>query len=82
MAFISYEDREPLDPTLAAEYEQARQATGGVVPNILRIHSHRPAALASHMGLYKTLMFERSALSRAQREMIAVVVSQVNKCHY
>ncbi len=82
MAFISYADGEPLDPKLAAVYESARQMTGGVVPNALRVHSHRPAALAAHMGLYKTLMFERSALSRAQREMIAVVVSQINRCHY
>ncbi len=82
MAFISYGDREPLDPMLAAVYEQARRAMGGVVPNILRIHSHRPAALAAHMGLYETVMFAHSALSRAQREMIAVVVSQINRCHY
>ena len=33
--------------------------------------------------LYKELMISpRSPLSRAQREMIATAVSQVNACHY
>jgi AhpD family alkylhydroperoxidase len=29
-----------------------------------------------------TLMRGRSALSRTQREMIGVVVSSINNCHY
>jgi hypothetical protein len=41
-----------------------------------------PAALRAHYDLYRTLMFGRSELSRAQREMIAVVVSKTNGCHY
>jgi AhpD family alkylhydroperoxidase len=32
--------------------------------------------------LYGTLLFAESPLSRAQREMIAVVTSQVNECVY
>ncbi|MFH1417121.1 MAG: peroxidase-related enzyme [Planctomycetota bacterium] len=82
MAFIPYADQEPLSPELAELYERCRDPESGRVANILRIHSHCPAALEAHLGLYKTLMLERSALSRAQREMIAVVVSQVNACHY
>jgi alkylhydroperoxidase family enzyme len=34
------------------------------------------------MRLYSTIMFGDSPLSRTQREMIAVVTSQVNECHY
>jgi uncharacterized peroxidase-related enzyme len=34
------------------------------------------------MDLYLTLMFEKSPLSRSQREMIAVVVSEANQCEY
>jgi uncharacterized peroxidase-related enzyme len=82
MAFISYADDDPLDPKLAALYERVRDPKHGVVDNILRIHSHNPASADAHFALYKTLMFGRSGLSRIQREMIAVVVSQINQCHY
>ena len=82
MAFISYVDKDPLDPKLAEIYEQIRHPASGVVPNIMRTHSHHTAALGAHLNLYQTLMFGRSQLSRAQREMIAVVVSQINDCHY
>ena len=82
MAFITYADDDPLDPKLAAMYERVRDPEHGVVDNILRIHSHNPASAEAHLSLYKTLMFGRSPLSRVQREMIAVVVSQVNTCHY
>ena len=34
------------------------------------------------MGLYTTVMFGASELSRAQREMLATVVSVANRCHY
>jgi len=82
MAFISYADDEPLDPTLAAIYERVRDPKRGIVDNILRVHSHNPPSAEAHLLLYKTLMFGRSGLTRIQREMIAVVVSQVNTCHY
>jgi uncharacterized peroxidase-related enzyme len=66
---------------LAEQYGRMKDAAGNVA-NILSIHSLNPAGLRSHFDLYKTLMFGRSDLSRAQREMIAVVVSKTNACHY
>lgn len=54
----------------------------GKIDNILKIHSLNPPSLAGHYDLYKTIMYGRSPLSRAQREMIAVVVSAANECHY
>ncbi|MBN2560693.1 MAG: carboxymuconolactone decarboxylase family protein [Phycisphaerae bacterium] len=82
MAFISYADSKPLDPELAEVYERIRDRASGLVPNILRIHGYSPAALRAHFDLYKALMVKRSELSRAQREMIAIVVSQINGCFY
>ena len=55
---------------------------GGAVDNILKIHSLNPPSLRGHFDFYKTLMRGRSPLSRVQREMIAVVVSATNRCHY
>jgi alkylhydroperoxidase family enzyme len=50
--------------------------------NILRIHGVNPPVLRAHFELYKTTMFGQSPLTRMQREMIAVVVSATNGCHY
>jgi uncharacterized peroxidase-related enzyme len=54
----------------------------GIVDNILKIHSLNVKSLKTHYDLYAHLMRGRSGLSRAQREMIAVVTSAVNHCHY
>jgi alkylhydroperoxidase family enzyme len=50
------------------------------VDNIMKIHSLNPASLSGHFELYAALMRGRSDLSRVQREMIAVVVSALNRC--
>ncbi len=59
---------------------QRRQA--GALANILKIHSLAPETLSAHLGLYLAVMHAPGELSRTQREMIAVVVSSVNGCHY
>jgi alkylhydroperoxidase family enzyme len=41
-----------------------------------------PPVLRASMQLYKAVMYGESALSRAQREMLAVVVSKYNACVY
>lgn len=83
MAHIDYADEaNNPDPKLIEMYDRLRDPRHGQVDNILRIHGHNPPSLTAHMGLYKTLMFGRSPLSRARREMIAVAVSRTNGCHY
>jgi len=52
------------------------------VDNILSIHSLSSASLRGHMQLYRALMFGKSPLTRAEREMLAVTVSTLNECHY
>lgn len=66
---------------LAELYRTLRAPRGGV-DNILKIHSLNPPSLAAHFELYRTVIRGRSGLSRAEREMIAVVVSAANRCHY
>ncbi len=66
---------------LGESYSRMREPDG-TVDNILTIHSLNPASLRAHFDLYKVCMYGASELSRAQREMIAVVVSAVNRCHY
>ncbi len=73
----------PEDATgeLEAVYDQAKRRAGRVY-NILKVMSRGPHALRASMDLYLAIMHGPSALSRAQREMLAVVVSAVNQCHY
>jgi len=66
---------------LAPLYEQMKDASGRVA-NILKVQSLSPRTLAAHFAFYRELMFGKSPLSRIQRELIAVAVSQANNCHY
>ena len=54
----------------------------GFVPNVLRVMSLRPEHLVAWWGYIQELMTGESGLTKAQREMIAVVVSVENQCHY
>jgi alkylhydroperoxidase family enzyme len=50
--------------------------------HILVAHSLNPDSVRAHLALYRTVMFGRSRLSRAEREAIAVCASAANDCHY
>ncbi len=52
------------------------------VDHVLKIHSLNPESLRYHHEYYAHLMRGPSNLSRAEREMIAVVVSGANDCFY
>jgi uncharacterized peroxidase-related enzyme len=81
MAYIPMLDDEDAPEDLRQMY--ARMTPPGTpLDNILRVHSLNPKSLQVHYDLYKVLMYGPSDLSRAEREMIAVVVSRVNDCHY
>ena len=54
----------------------------GKVYNILRVQSLNPKSLGASMALYMQVMKGPSPLSRAQRELLAVVVSKTNHCEY
>jgi uncharacterized peroxidase-related enzyme len=74
---------EPEDSTgeLKEEYEAAVRRAGKV-SNILKVQSLNPGALRASMQLYRATMFAASGLSRADREMLATVVSWANRCFY
>ena len=50
--------------------------------NILLVHGIHSRVMRHHYDLYVELMRGRGPLSLTQREMIAVVVSAMNACHY
>jgi uncharacterized peroxidase-related enzyme len=68
---------------LLKEISDEAIARAGKVFNVVSIQSLRPDVLQAGLEIYKALMLsDRSPLSRAQREMIAVAVSRANDCHY
>ncbi len=81
MAYIRYIPDDEAYPELLELYDRYRNPDGRL-DNILRIHGLNPPSLKAHFDLYATLMRGRSPLTRIQREMIAVVVSAANECHY
>lgn len=56
--------------------------TRGKIAEIHKIQSLNPEALVAHMDLYMAVMFGKSPLKRAQREMLGVVTSATNRCEY
>jgi uncharacterized peroxidase-related enzyme len=66
---------------LAAEYGAAIERAGKVF-NIVKAMCLNPRVLNRSMALYAAIMFGPSELSRAERELLAVVVSTANDCHY
>ncbi|MEE9582669.1 MAG: carboxymuconolactone decarboxylase family protein [Acidimicrobiia bacterium] len=61
---------------------QARTKSAGRLWEIVAIQSLSPETLRESMRMYGQVMFGESPLSRSHREMIAVVTSQANDCHY
>ena len=54
----------------------------GKLAGIHKAQSLRPESIVRHIDLYMEIMFSRSELSRADREMMAVIVSVSNGCEY
>ena len=82
MAWIQTVDGAEATGIVKEEYDAAI-ARAEHLPNIVKLFSVRPKSMRAFFELYKVVMRdETSPLSRTQREIIATVVSQVNKCHY
>lgn len=62
-------------------YEEALQRAGRIW-NIVATMSPNGPVMRDSMRLYSAVMHGQSPLTRAQREMIAVVTSQANGCDY
>lgn len=63
------------------EYDKAMRRAGRIW-NIVSIQCQLPQVMRDSLRLYQSIMFGPSPLSRAQREMMAVVTSDANDCHY
>ena len=82
MAWIQIVDESDAGLELRALYDPVIDSETGRVDEILRVHSLHPAGLASHTSLYTSAMRSTPTLRKTEREMIALVVSTLNDCHY
>lgn len=69
-------------PEHIAKYFDVCDEKLGFVPNVLRAYAFDPAKFDAFSAMYNDLMLADSGLSKLEREMIAVVVSSINKCFY
>ena len=81
MAWIELIHEDRAEGLLAQIYESARKRAGRVY-NVLKIQSQNASALQAMLLLYEAVSRGESPLSRAQREMLAVIVSKTNGCDY
>ena len=71
----------PLPPRTARFFEICEEKLG-LVPNVLQAYAFNVEKLDAFSAMYNDLMLGDSGLSKLEREMIAVVVSSINRCHY
>jgi uncharacterized peroxidase-related enzyme len=81
LTWLEVPDEASLPAEVKALYEAPLEKLG-FVPNVLRLYALRPTHLLHWNDHYEELMKGDSGLSKAEREMIAVVVSVANECRY
>jgi len=72
---------DPL-PEKTAKYFAVCEDKLGLVPNVLKAYAFDIDKLNAFSAMYNDLMLADSGLSKLEREMIAVVVSSINRCWY
>ena len=82
MAWIETVDDREWEGELAELHPQVVDREYGRVDHIMAIHSLDPGSLRAHLALYTQAMKGTASLRKVDREMIALVVSVVNECHY
>ena len=81
MAWIEMIEPARARGKLQEEFERAVRRAGKVF-NILKIQSLNATTLHASMEMYLAAMYGASGLSRAERELLATVVSWANDCFY
>jgi uncharacterized peroxidase-related enzyme len=77
MTAFSVPTRDDVTPDNQAIFDNLKKALG-FVPNLYATFAHSPTAL----GTYLALQNAKSSLQPKEREVINLVVSQVNDCEY
>jgi uncharacterized peroxidase-related enzyme len=81
MSFIKEVEPGQADGLLKDVYKEIC-GKRGKISNIMKVQSLSPQAMKNHLDLYMTLLYGKSGLKRVERELVATVVSNENKCAY
>ena len=81
ISYLRVPESAELPADVQALHQKALEKIG-FLPNVMRAWAIRPDHLLAWRAHYELIMTGPSKLSKAQREMIAVAVSGVNRCFY
>ena len=82
MPWIETQREDEWGDDLADLYGELVDREHGRIDNIMQIHSLDPKGMAGHLGVYTAAMSGTRTLRKVERELIALVVSDINECHY
>lgn len=82
MAWIETIPDDSWSGPLEEIYEEVVDKHYRRVDEIMAVHSLNPRALRAHANLYQSAMAGTKGLRKVERELIALVVSLENECHY
>ena len=81
ISFLPVPDREDVPDGVARLWDKAREAFG-FVPNVFRAQAVNGEQFLAWWGYFNLLVNKEGHLSNSDRELLAVVVSSVNRCTY
>jgi alkylhydroperoxidase family enzyme len=82
VSWIKIIDAEDWDGELGEMRDRVADPKTGEVDHIMAVHSLNARSLAAHDVLYQSAMRGTATLRKVDRELIAVLVSSINECHY
>lgn len=82
VAWIRTVEPAAADEALRDLYAGVTDPATGRLDNIMRVHSLHPEGLRAHEAVYRAAMRGTAELRKVDRELIALVVSGINGCHY
>lgn len=82
MPWIDAPHEDEWDESLAELKDDLTDPNWERVDWIMRIHALDAGSMNAHNVLYQQAMKGTATLRKVEREMIALVVSKVNGCHY
>jgi uncharacterized peroxidase-related enzyme len=78
---LNLPEMDPM-PDNIRKYFKSCEDKLGLVPNVLKAYAFNETKLNAFTGMYNDLMLGESNITPLEREMIAVVVSSINRCYY
>ena len=82
LAWIDWRPDDARRDRLEQLFAEIGAPGGDGLDHVLKIHGPMPETLASHLAFYRSVMREPGPLDRVEREIVGVVVSKRNACHY